>query len=126
MKTVVKLVLTCLALWLFSLVGWIDIVWKPLVADQILNQILVLFILSLIIGLGMFIMTTFYMAFIFMPFRTGISLLLIFLAGTGFFLFWFIQQALPGWVFVDVGFWGTLLMSFVLGMIWFSNNKSDY
>jgi hypothetical protein len=66
------------------------------------------------------------MAFIFMPFRTGISLLLIFLAGTGFFLFWFIQQALPGWVFVDVGFWGTLLMSFVLGMIWFSNNKSDY
>ena len=125
MKTFVKLVLTCLALWLFSL-GWIDIVWKPLVADQILNQILGLFILSLIIGLGMFIMTTFYMAFIFVPFRTGISLLLIFLAGTGFFLFWFIQQALPGWIFINVGFWGTLLMSFVLGMIWFSNNKSDY
>lgn len=125
MKTFAKLVLTSLALWLFSLVGWIDIVWKPLLADQILNQILVLFILSLIIGLGMFVMTTFYMTF-FIPFGTGISFLLLFLAGTGFFLFWFIQQALPGWVFVDVGFWGTLLMSFVLGMIWFSNNKRDY
>ena len=125
MKTVVKLVLTCLALWLFSLVGWINIVWKPLVADQILNQILVLFILSLIIGLGMFVMATFYMTF-FIPFGTGISFLLLFLAGTGFFLFWFIQEALPGWVFVDVGFLGTLIMSVVVGVIWFSNNENEY
>ena len=125
MKVIVKLALTCLVLWISSLMGWIDIVGEPLVTDPIWNQILVLFILSLIVWLGMMISTILYTIVVIMTLGIGILFLPVFLAGIGFFLFWLIQQVLPGWMFIDVGFWGTLLMSFVLGMIWFSNASSD-
>jgi hypothetical protein len=73
----------------------------------------------------MLIGTGLYMVFVIMTLGIGIFLLPFVLAGIGFFLFWFIQQVLPGWMFIDAGFWGTLLMSFVLGMIWFSNGSND-
>lgn len=125
MKVLGKLLLTIIVLWLFSLVGWIDVAGEQLVADPIWNEILVLFIFSLIIWLGMLISTLLYGILIVMTLGIGIFFLPIFLAGIGFFLFWFIQQVLPGWMFVDVGFWGTLLMSFVLGMIWFSSENDN-
>lgn len=125
MKVLGKLLLTIIVLWLFSLVGWIDVAGEQLVADPIWNEILVLFIFSLIIWLGMLISTLLYGILIVMTLGIGIFFLPIFLAGIGFFLFWFIQQVLPGWMFVDVGFWGTLLMSFVLGTIWFSSENDN-
>lgn len=125
MKVLGKLLLTIIVLWLFSLVGWIDVAGEQLVADPVWNEILVLFILSLIIWLGMLIGTGLYMVFVIMTLGIGIFLLPFVLAGIGFFLFWFIQQVLPGWMFIDAGFWGTLLMSFVLGMIWLSNGSND-
>ncbi len=125
MKVLGKLLLTIIVLWLFSLVRWIDIAGEQLVADPVRNEILVLFILSLIIWLGMLIATILYGMFVLVTLGIGIFLLPFVLAGIGYFLFWSIQQVLPGWMFVDVGFWGTLLMSFVLGMIWFSNSSKD-
>lgn len=124
-KLIGKLAFTALALWFFSQIGLMTITGRHFIADPFLNDLLVLFILSIIIWLGMLTARTLYMVFIFMTFGIGLLLLPVVLSGMGFFMFWFIQEALPNWIFLHTGFLGTLLMSFVLCIIWFSRNDED-
>jgi len=125
MKVLIRLFLTGLVLWLSSIIGWIDIFGKPLVTAQIWNDLLILAVLSVIIWLGTLLSTLLYKYLLVITLGTMTYFLPIFLGSIGFCLLWIIQQIFPNWIFVSVEFWGELLISLSLVIIWFIRIDDD-
>lgn len=114
-----KLLFTSLALLLFSLLGFIEIsVETTIVQDPTYNFMFILLALSFVIGIAMYVAALLYSFIVIGTLGLGIFLLPFFYGGIGFFLFWLVQKVFPTWITVNAGFWGIVLMSVILVIIY--------
>lgn len=118
MRHVVNFFISSALIWVFQLIGWINVQADVAPFDNLIaNQLLVSGVIGLMFTVYLWIAGIGFAFVIVASCGLGLLLFPIYYGLLGHFGFVFISMILPGWVVVDANFWVTALMGLMLAFI---------
>lgn len=118
MRHVVNFFISAALIWMFQLIGWLNI--QSSVApfeDVIMNQLLVSGIIGLMFTIFFWIAQFVYVLLVLASCGLGLILFPVYYGVLGYLGFRFIDVVLPGWVVVDANVWIVILMGLMLALL---------
>lgn len=126
MRHVINFFITGALLWVFQLIGWIQVHQELAPFEsELANQILVAGIIGLIFTVGLWLAGLVFGLVVVGTCGTGCFLYPVYLAFLGPVGFWLVAELLPGWIEVSATTWQIILMGILISMIRLHSRSSS-
>lgn len=118
MKLFVNVLIGAVLVFLFAQFGWITLGAEVAIFGAAwANQALVAVGVSLLLNIGFYLAGWLFGIFVLVTCFVGCLLIPVYWVFLGPAAFWFVGWVLPTWMTVNVGFWGTVGMGFILRIV---------